>query len=114
MNVRVFLYSEFRTIIHLTESERVKGCLSNQQRFRDLLDKIRDGNVSELDWKLLLQRTPSRCINLGGFSSSLRLSYGNKQVAEFNYESLKKLNRPIAKIKAFHNQVVLQSYLVMT
>ena len=98
-----FLYSEFRTIIHLTESERVKGSNPDQQRFKDMLDNIREGKIAESDWKVMLQRTPHRSKDTKAFSSSLRLSFGNKQVADFNYESLKKLNKPIAKIKAFHN-----------
>ena len=38
------------------------------------------------------------------FANSLKLSYGRKEVAEQNYEALKKLNNPIAEIKAVHNK----------
>lgn len=99
-----FLYSQFQTVIELVGNERVSGSDSDQTKFRNLLTKVRNGAVSISDWELLLTRSPSRCNNISQFSDALRLSFGNKKVAEDNINSLKGLGNPIAKIKAIHNK----------
>lgn len=104
-----FFYSQFN-VIELSGNESVKGSLCNQKNFRELLDHVRYGNVSLQDWKLLLQRTSSRCKNIEFFTSALKLSYGNKLVAELNFESLKNLDQPIAKIMATHNKAIAAKF----
>ena len=100
----VFLYSLFETILELTVNERVAGNSLDQTSYRDLLTRIRNGDVTISDWELLITRTPSNCNNLDFFSDALRLSYGNKKVAEDNYNSLISLGNPVAKINAVHNK----------
>ncbi|XP_066922146.1 uncharacterized protein [Clytia hemisphaerica] len=96
-----FVYQLFNTVIELTVNQRSDGSSSLQKRFRSLLSNVRDGNVSIDDWKLLLTRSgPSIKTN---FSNALKLSYGNKDVAENNFKALEKLNQPIARISALHN-----------
>ena len=59
---------------------------------------------SKKDWKLLLTRTPNNVEDIETFkNSSVKLSHGNEKVALDNYESLKKLGKPIATINAKHN-----------
>lgn len=99
-----FLYSQFETVDELVGNERVSGFDSSQEMFRNLLRKVKNGAIFTVEWKLLLTRSPSRCNNMSEFSDALRLSYGNKKVAEDNINSLKGLGNPIAKIKAIHNK----------
>ena len=98
------MYHKFVDVIKLTINERSKGSSDNQQAFQTLLINLRDGNSTIKDWKLLLTRTPSNVEDIETFkNSSVKLSYGNEKVASDNYESLKKLGKPIATIDAKHN-----------
>ena len=97
----MFLYSLFQQVFVLEQNQRISGDASNY-RFSQLLDNVRDGQVTETDWKLLLRHTPQ--VKVSQFTGALRLSYGKKEVAEQNFEALKKLNNPIAEIKAVHNK----------
>lgn len=51
---------------------------------------------------MLLQHTPQ--IKGSHFTDTLKLSYGSKGVSEQNFETLKKLNNPVAEIKVVHNK----------
>lgn len=95
----MLLYSLFQQVVVLDQNQRI----SCDYRFSELLDNIRDGHVTESDWKLLSQHTPQ--VKGSQFTDALRLSYGKKEVAEQNLEALKKLNNPIAEIKAVHNKI---------
>jgi len=95
----MLLYSLFQQVVVLDQNQRI----SCDYRFSELLDNIRDGHVTESDWKLLLQHTPQ--VKGSQFTDALRLSYSKKEVAEQNHEALKKLNNPIAEIKAVHNKI---------
>ena len=99
-----FLYSQFCTVIELTRNERVKGQNFDRYQFCELLARVRDGEVSVSDWQLLLTRTATNCVDVNSFSNALRLSYGNKQVAEDNFNSLKAMNIPIAKCVTIHSK----------
>ena len=99
-----FLYCHFNTVIELIGNELVSGDNSDQERFRDLLTNVRNGIVTVDDWNLLKTRTPLMCDNIDTFNDALKLSYGNKKVAEDNFQSLKNLGIPIAKIKAVNNK----------
>ena len=96
-----FLYCQFT--IELIGNERVTGDNSDKS-FRGLLTNIRNGNVTVDDWNLLKPRTPLMCDNIDTFNDALKLSYGNKKVAEDKFQSLKNLGITIAIIKAVHNK----------
>lgn len=50
-------------------------------------------------------RTPNKVNNIGDFEKfSVRLCYHKRKVAELNLEKLKRLNKPIAVIKARHSR----------
>ena len=83
---------------------RVQGMTSEQVQFRDLLLRLRNGDSTVDDWKLLLTRRPSNVTNLCDFEDSTRLFYSNEQVGNYNHEQLlTKLEHPIAHINARHS-----------
>ena len=64
---------------------------SEKARFRDLLLRLRKGESTVNDWKLLLTRQPSNIPNLCEFEDATRLFYSDEQVANYNHEQLMKL-----------------------
>ena len=96
-------YHMFDKVVKLTVNQRVQGMTPEQVQFRDLLLRLRKGESTVDDWKLLLTRQPSNVTNLCDFENSTRLFYSNEQVANFNHEQLTKLEHPIAHINARHS-----------
>lgn len=92
----MFLYSLFETVIVLKQNQRVNKN-SSSERFCEL-HNVRDGITTIEDWELLLKRRPLNCTE---FKLALKLSHGNKEVAEKNFEALKSLGQPIAKIRQY-------------
>ena len=70
--------------------------------FRALLIRMRNGQVTEDDWKLLLQRSTKNVL-MDEFSDAIRLYFDKKSVAEYNYQKLLENGQPVAKIKAKHS-----------
>jgi hypothetical protein len=93
----------FDKAIVLTVNKRVGGNSSDQQKFRDLLFQLRNGDSSEDDWKLLLTRQSSEVTQIKEFENSTRLYFSNAEVATYNYAKLKELKMPIAIVHAKHN-----------
>ncbi|XP_028417864.1 ATP-dependent DNA helicase PIF1-like [Dendronephthya gigantea] len=96
-------YHMFDKVVKLTVNQRVQGMTSEQIQFRDLLLRLRKGESTVDDWKLLLTRQPSSVINLCEFADATRLFYSNEQVANYNNEQITKLKYPIAHINALHS-----------
>ena len=99
-------YHMFDKVVKLTVNKRVQGMTSEQVQFRDLLLRLRKGDSTVDDWKLLLTRQPSNVTNLCDFEDSTRLFYSNEQVANYNHEQLTKLEHPIAHINARHSSAL--------
>ena len=99
-------YHMFDKVVKLTVNQRVQGMTSEQVQFRDLLLRLRKGDSTVDDWKLLLTRQPSNVTNLCDFEDSTRLFYSNEQVANYNHEQLTKLEHPIARINARHSSAL--------
>ena len=98
------MYRKFETVIKLEKNERAKGDDRDQQTFRQLQMRARDGESSIDDWNILLSRSPSKVQNLLYFQkNAVRLSFGNEKVAQENYNQLVNLNQPIIQIDAQHN-----------
>ena len=70
--------------------------------FRALLMRIRNGQVTEYDWKLLLQRSTKNVL-MDEFNDAIRLYFDKKSVAEYNYQKLLENGQPVAKFKANHS-----------
>ncbi len=70
--------------------------------FRGLLMRMRNGKVTEEDWKLLLQHSTTN-VPMDQFTDAIRLYFDKKSVAEYNYEKLLQIGQPVAKIQAKHS-----------
>ncbi len=99
-------YHMFDKVVKLTVNQRVQGMTPEQVQFRDLLLRLRKGESTVDDWKLLLTRQPSNVTNLCDFEDATRLFYSNEQVANYNHEQLTKLEHPIAHINARHSSAL--------
>ena len=60
----------FDKVIKLTVNKRVCGENLEQQRFRALLYRLRNGDSSKDDWQLLLTRQPTKVARLLDFENS--------------------------------------------
>lgn len=102
----LLMYHEFETVITLTANGQVKGCSQEQSNFLALLTRARNGNSTVDDWHTLLSRSPNNINNIIEFeTSAVKLCYHKENVAKLNTEKLKKLNEPIAIVKAKHSNV---------
>ena len=91
------MYHKSGRVVKFTVNQRAAGNDNSQNHFRDLQANLRNGESTEREWQTLLTRTPDKVCNLESFKTqAVKLSYGNQEVAKDNYESLKRLNQPIA------------------
>ena len=95
-------YKMFEKVVKLTVNQRVQGSDQQQQQFRELLMRLRKGEPTIEDLNSLLSRQPSKIANLAEFDDAIRLYYSNEDVANYNYEQLKKQQHPIAQINGRH------------
>ena len=58
---------------------------SEQIQFRELLLRLRKGESTVEDWKLLLTCQPCNVTNLCDFEDATGLFYSNEQVANYNH-----------------------------
>ena len=93
----------FNNVIKLSVNQRVQGTNPEQSQFRDLLMRLRTGDCTEQDWKLLLTRQPSNTTNLTEFQNATRLYFSNEEVANYNFEKLSALHNLIAHVNARHS-----------
>ena len=96
-------YLLFDTVVKLQDNNRVSGDSDNQVLFRQLLHRLRTGDSTENDWKILLTRQPVAVRDIDDFQDCTRLYFSNEDVARFNFIKLSELNEPIAPIKAVHS-----------
>lgn len=76
-----------------------------QQAFRDILDRISNGECTVEDYETLMTRS-IQSLPLNErilFNDAIRLFATNTDVKEFNNQKLKELRQPIAYIPAYHN-----------
>ena len=99
-------YHMFDKVVKLAVNQRVQDMTSEQVQFRDLLLRLRKGDSTVNDWKLLLTCQPSNVSNLCDFEDATRLFYSNEQVANYNNEQLTKLEHSIAHINAHHSSAL--------
>ena len=97
------MYRLFTTVVTLTQVLRQAGATDAGVAFRTLLLCLRNGTVTNDDWKLLLSRSPQQATNFHAFSDAVRLFYGKASVAHYNILSLHKLGMPVATINAVHS-----------
>lgn len=73
------------------------------QHFQELLMRLRNGETTLDDWKVLMKQTPAAVENAGIFKDALHLFPTAAAVAEYNAEKLKKNSQPVARIEAIHS-----------
>ena len=93
-------YQEINKVVRLEVNQRVTN--ENQQKFRSLLIRLRNGNSTLEDWNFLHTRSTAHA-SIDYADMSVRLAYANKVVAEYNYNCLKESDQPIYAMKAKHN-----------
>ena len=102
-------YKMFNNVVILNVNQRVNGNQHDQTVFKSILSRLRIGELSHDDWKLLLTRQPSVLPNLNDYINATRLYYSNEEVAKYNYDHLVKLQSPVAEIRARHSGSNAQS-----
>ena len=65
-------YHMFGKVVKLTVNQRVQDMTPEQVQFRDLSLRLRKGESTVDDWKLLLTRQPSNVTNLCDFENSTK------------------------------------------
>ena len=78
----------FKKVVKLTVNHRVVGNDSEQGQFRNLLPRLRKGESTVDDWKVL-SRQPCICVsNLSDFDDTVRLYHGKEEVATTTVKNL--------------------------
>ena len=87
----MYMYKKFEKVVKFEVNERARDANDEQQRFRALQTRARDGNSNLEDWNTLSLRQPRNVVDINNFqNSAVTLSFGNEKVAKDNYERLKK------------------------
>ena len=81
---------------------RQSGEDPNQVLFRNILLRMRDGQVTEEDWQHLMKQMPAQVQDLEQFCNALHLYPTVEAVAEHNVTKLHSTGQPIATVKATH------------
>ena len=95
-------YQQFEQAVVLDYVMRQSGQSASQVLFRDILLRLRDGKVTEDDWRHLMTRTQAQIPDVSSFADSLRLFPTIEAVVEYNVAKLQACSQPIATIKAVH------------
>ena len=97
------MYQFFEEAITLEQQMRQNGNSEEQVNFRQLLLRLRNGQVQEDDWKLLMTRSIAHISDASLFANAPRLFPTIEAVCEFNLVKLNSLSHPVATIKAVHS-----------
>ena len=95
-------YLQFDKAFTLTRIIRQAGQDPEQARFRDILLRLRNAQVTMEDWNCLMKQTPTNVPDLTPFANALRLHPTVEAVVEHNVAKLQASGQPIATIKAVH------------
>ena len=103
-NDGIALYNLFKEVYKLDVIQRQSGNSHEQQNFRNLLLRLRDGKSIIEDWKTLSKRFESNVMRLerDRFKDAMFVSTKWEEVHTINNEKLRSLNVPVAKIIAVH------------
>ena len=93
----------FDKVVKLDVSHRVSRMDRQQSQFRSLLERLRLGESTEDNWKLLLTRKPSAVENIDDFKDAIRLFFSKTRAAKYNSAKLEDLQQPIARINERHS-----------
>ena len=96
-------YQAFDKAVTLTQVMRQCGQDQDQVRFRELLLRLSDGQLTQEDGQLLMTCSATNVDVSKPFENALRLHPLKQSVAEHNALKLYQLGKPIAAIKAIHS-----------
>ena len=99
----ITVYQSFNSAVILDQIIRQAGDDPGQRQFRSLLLRLRDGDTTVDDWKILMNRTPTRVNNLTSFETALHLYPTVEAAVDHNISKLRDTGKPIAVIKAIHS-----------
>ena len=94
-------YHLFDRAITLDQVMRQAGNDSAQQLFRNILMRLRNGELRVEDWKHLIQQTQDD--DTSGFDEALQLFPTTSAVSEYNVTKLHSNDQLVAVIKAVHS-----------
>ena len=97
-------YKEFREVYKLDIVQRQSGDNEEQQGFRDILLRLREGESNLNDWQKLSSRFEENLSRAERerFSNAVSILTTWNEVDRINIEMLRSLNQPVAKIHAVH------------
>ncbi len=97
-------YNQFKEAYKLDVAQRQSGNTKEQQDFRDLLLRLRNGESTLADWKVLSTRFEGKINRTESkrFSDAIFILTKWSDVNAINIDQLRSLNAPVAKILAVH------------
>ena len=102
-NDGITAYRQFREVHKLDIIQRQAEDSDDQRNFRSILLQLRDSKSTLDDWKVLATRfADAPTVSPIEFSDATCVLPRKSDVAEFNINKLKLLNRPVARINAIH------------
>ncbi len=103
-NDGITAYKQFREVYKLDIVQRQSGETEEQQSFRDILLRLREGESSLNDWQSLSSRFEEKLnrAERDRFSDAVSILTTWVDVDRVNSDMLRSLNQPVAKIIAVH------------
>ena len=95
-------YQLFNKAIVLNQVMHQSGQEHSQVLFRTILHRMRNGSITEDDWRELMKHTRSQLADDTQFTSALHLRPTVEAVVEHNVANLHASGQPIATINAVH------------
>ena len=95
-------YLSFNSAVVLDQIMRQSGDDPSQVLFRNILLRLRNCEVTEADWRILMTRTPVQASDVSRFDDAIHLFPTIEAVVEHNVNKLHSCGHPIATIKAVH------------
>ena len=101
-------YRLFKNVIYLNKIKRQKDTT-----WKNILNRICDGKITQNDWTSLSTRDPqlhSTLTNDLNYKTAVRLFAHNDKVDAYNLSQLQSLHKPIIKIEGMHNNETAKSF----
>ena len=96
-------YLYFNQAVVLTQVMRQQGQQPEQIKFRNILMRLRTGQITTEDWQHLLTRSAAHVSDLNSFENAIHLYPRVDDAVQYNLFKLRQGNSPIAQIKALHS-----------
>ena len=77
-----YIYNIFDKVVFLQQVLRQNGTDGKAESFRELLLSLRNGTVTQDQWKMLLDRDPNKIHNNADFAEAIHLYYDKASVAQ--------------------------------